>query len=111
MNPEPSIGKTLETQGGLILDPEKRKVTLKGRPIALTSFEFKLLKILMEHPGRVFSREELLNHLYPDGEAVIDRVIDVHIGKIRQKIEPDISKPRYLLTVRGMGYQLAEPDR
>ncbi|MFN3476553.1 MAG: helix-turn-helix domain-containing protein [Candidatus Methylomirabilales bacterium] len=64
---------------------------------------------LMAAPGRVFTREELLNHLYPSGEAVIDRVIDVHIGKLRQKIEEDPSKPRYILTVRGVGYQFADP--
>jgi len=110
VSPDSSQGKGLRSQGGLALDPEKRKVTLKGRPISLTSFEFKLLQVLMESPGRVFLREELLNHLYPQGEAVIDRVIDVHIGKLRQKIEPDLSNPRYLLTVRGVGYQLAEWD-
>lgn len=64
----------------------------------------------MAAPGRVFTREELLNRLYPGGEAVIDRVIDVHIGKIRQKIEDDASRPKYILTVRGLGYRFAEGD-
>jgi DNA-binding response OmpR family regulator len=53
----------------------------------------------MAAPGRIFSREELLTCLYSSGEAVIDRVIDVHIGKLRQKIQDDVSSPRYILTV------------
>ena len=92
----------------LVLDLEKRKVSIKGRSISLTAHEYNLLKSLMTRPGRVFTREELLERLYPDGEAVVDRVIDVHIGKLRQKIEEDSSQPRYILTVRGIGYQFAE---
>jgi len=61
----------------------------------------------MAWPGRVLSRDELLQFLYPGGEAVIDRIIDVHIGKLRQKIEPDSSTPFFILTVRGMGYRFA----
>lgn len=110
VRPEPSRAKGQLSHGELTLDLEKRKVTLSGRPISLTIFEYNLLQVLMTSPGRVFSREELLDRLYPHGEAVIDRVIDVHIGKLRQKIEVDLSKPRYILTVRGMGYQLAEGD-
>jgi DNA-binding response OmpR family regulator len=110
VRPEPSKTKGLFSDRGLVLDLEKRKVTLSGRPISLTIIEFKLLQALMASPGRVFSREELLDRLYPHGEAVIDRVIDVHIGKLRQKIEADPSKPGYILTVRGMGYQFAEGD-
>ena len=82
--------------------------SLKGRPLQLTPHEYKLLQALMASPGRVFTRNELLDHLYPSGEAVIDRVIDVHIGKLRQKIEEDSSNPQYIQTVRGIGYQFAE---
>ncbi len=78
--------------GGLVLDPEKHRVARNGRPITLTSSEFKILHALMSSPGKAFSREELLNHCYRHGEVVIDRVIDVHIGKLRQKIEDDPSK-------------------
>ena len=94
--------------GGLALDPAKRRVTLNDQPVSLTLSEYKLLETLMAAPGRVFTREELLNRLYPSGEAVIDRVIDVHIGKLRQKIEKHPSMPRYILTVRGVGYQFVE---
>ena len=96
--------------GSLALDTEKRKVTLNGQPVSLTLSEYKLLQALMAAPGRVFPREELLNCLYPSGETVIDRVVDVHIAKLRQKIEDNPSKPRYILTVRGVGYQFAEKD-
>ncbi len=93
----------------LTLDLEKHKVTLEGRPVLLTPHEFRLLQTLMAAPGRVFAREELLDQLYPRNEAtVIERVVDVHIGKLRQKIEKDPSNPRYILTVRGIGYQFAE---
>lgn len=94
--------------GALTLNHEKRRVTLKGQPVSLTLSEYKLLETLMAAPGRVFTREELLNSLYPTGESVIDRVIDVHIGKLRQKIEDDAARPRYIQTVRGLGYRLTE---
>jgi DNA-binding response OmpR family regulator len=100
--------ESILSQGDLVLDLEKRKVTLNDRPVQLTPHEYKLLWALMAKPGRVFTRDELLEHLYPGGEAVIDRVIDVHIGKLRQKIEADPSNPRYIQTVRGVGYQFEE---
>ncbi|MGB7066104.1 MAG: response regulator transcription factor [Syntrophobacteria bacterium] len=103
-----TIEKNILSHGDLVLDPEKRKVSLKDRPLQLTPHEYKLLWALMASPGRVFTRDELLDHLYPSGEAVIDRVIDVHIGKLRQKIEEDSSNPQYIQTVRGLGYQFAE---
>jgi DNA-binding response OmpR family regulator len=93
---------------GLELDPEKRRVTRDGRTVSLTSSEFKILHALMASPGRAFSRDELLQHCYPGGEAVIDRVIDVHVGKLRQKIEDDPAHPNYIQTVRGHGYRLSD---
>lgn len=95
---------------GLELDMEKHKVALNGRPVSLTSSEYKILKALMISPGKAFSREELLNQCYRHGEEVIDRVIDVHIGKLRQKIENDPAQPRFILTVRGHGYRFSEDD-
>ena len=69
----------------------------------------------MASPGRTFTRDELLDRLYPRGEAVvIERVVDVHIGKLRQKIEPDPATPRYILTARGVGYRFTDkpqPDQ
>ena len=101
--------KNLIRHGTLLLDLDKKQLTLNGKEVMLTPHEYSLLKKLMQKPGRVFSREELLDSLYPKGEAlVIDRVVDVHIGKLRQKIEPDLSKPIYILTVRGMGYRFSD---
>ncbi len=94
---------------GLILDPEKQKVTVDGRPVLLTPSEYRLLHALMSAPGRVFSRQQLLNHLQDRGQVVVERVVDVHVGKLRRKIEADATSPRYVLTVRGMGYRFAEP--
>lgn len=102
-------GETLAS-GELTLDLQGHRLSLNGRPISLTPSEFKLLRLLMSAPGRLYSREQLLHALYPQGEEVVDRVIDVHIGKLRQKIETDPANPRRILTVRGFGYQFAEND-
>lgn len=106
--PETTKPKRMMSYRGLALDAEKRRVTLNGQTVPLTLFEYTLLQALMNAPGRVFSRQELLNHLYPSGEAVVDRVIDVHIGKLRQKIEDNPARPKYVMTVRGLGYCFAE---
>ena len=90
------------------MDTDKHSVALMGRPVSLTPSEFTLLRALITAPGRVLSRQELLDHLYPGRDAVIDRVVDVHIGKLRQKIEKDIAQPHYILTVRGVGYRFAD---
>lgn len=96
---------------GLELDSVKHTVTLNGRPLTLTQFEYKLLQALMNSPGKAITREELLDFCYQDGIDVIDRVIDVHIGKLRQKIEHDPSRPHYILTVRGYGYRFNDDSK
>ena len=108
---EPTGDKNLLRHGDLVLDRERRRVSLSGHPINLTPHEYKLLQALMAAPGKIFTRDELVEHIYPQGEAVvIDRVVDVHIGKLRQKIEKDPSHPRYILTARGVGYQFSETE-
>jgi DNA-binding response OmpR family regulator len=94
--------------GGVTINPLKRTVRRAGRQVLLTAAEFRLLHALMEAPGRTFSRDELLERLYGNGEAVVDRVIDVHIGNLRQKIEETPAQPRLILTVRGFGYRFAD---
>jgi len=97
------------THATLRLDLKKRRVSVKGRSVDLTPHEYRLLETLMTSPGRIYTRDELLDRLYPMGEAmVIDRVVDVHIGKLRQKIEPNPPDPQYILTVRGVGYRFAD---
>ena len=101
--------KKILSHGQVILDLENRRLNVKNHPVSLTPHEYNLLKALMNRPGRTFTRDELLNRLYPEGDTtVIDRVVDVHIGKLRQKIEPDPSDPTYILTVRGIGYQFSD---
>jgi DNA-binding response OmpR family regulator len=106
--PSPARGAAVLTHGPLRLDPARHKVTINDRTVALTPSEYKILHTLMSVPGRIFSREELLDRLHVHGEVVIDRVIDVHIGRLRQKIENDPAQPRYITTVRGVGYGMAE---
>ncbi|MGI8992277.1 MAG: response regulator transcription factor [Bryobacteraceae bacterium] len=105
---ESEAGEKLLSHNGLVLDPEKHRVSLDGHAVSLTPFEYRLLHALMAAPGRIFLREELLRYLYPAGEAVVDRVIDVHIGNLRQKIEKDHASPQYVLTARGLGYQFTD---
>jgi DNA-binding response OmpR family regulator len=108
--PRPDHGRqAILSHSDVQLDLEKRQLRVAGRPVAITPHEYALLETLMSAPGRVLNRDELLSRLYPQGETVvIDRVVDVHIGKLRQKIEMDPSAPRYILTVRGVGYKFAE---
>jgi DNA-binding response OmpR family regulator len=97
------------TCGDLSLDTVKRRVSRGGRVLNLTPHEYALLQRLMAAPGRVFSRDELIQSLYPRGEThVVDRVVDVHIGKLRQKIETDPTAPYFIITVRGMGYRFRD---
>lgn len=105
----PIKDKSILSYKDLVLNLEKRTLRLKDRLVQLTPHEYALLQALMMSPGRVFTRDELLHHLYPAGEAiVVDRVIDVHIGKLRQKIEDNPSMPRYIMTARGIGYHFAD---
>lgn len=110
VRPEPLATEALHVYAGLVLDPARHRVTLDGRAVELTASEYKLLQALMAAPGRVFSRDELLGQLYDHGETVVDRVIDVHIGKLRQKLEKHPAKPRFIQTVRGFGYRFADPQ-
>ncbi len=90
---------------GLILDPAKREASLHGKPLPLSRKEFDLLLLLASHPGRVYKRNELLDRVWGEDAFVEDRTIDVHVRWLREKIEPEPSKPQYLLTLRGVGYK------
>ncbi|MBT8227858.1 MAG: response regulator transcription factor [Dactylosporangium sp.] len=91
--------------GDLEIQPEAGEIRLDGRPVAVTRTEFRLLCELAQHPGQVLSRQQLLKRVweYDFGD---ERLVDVHVGRLRQKIEEDSGKPRRLITVRGMGYKL-----
>ncbi len=91
--------------GDLEIVPEAGEVRLQGAPVALTRTEFRLLCELAEHPGLVLSRQQLLQRVW-EYEIGDERLVDVHVGRLRQKIEPDPRTPQRLITVRGMGYKL-----
>lgn len=97
--------------GPLRVDTTKRKVTFSGRTVAVTPSEYSLLTALMAAPGRVFSRRQLMRYLYPTGEDVVERVVDVHIGKLRQKISQDPVQGEFIQTIRGFGYSFTEGDK
>jgi two-component system alkaline phosphatase synthesis response regulator PhoP len=92
--------------GGLHLDPVTHEVTLQGRRIDLTAREFELLWLLMRHPNRVFTRDFLLEHLWGYDFYGSTRTVDMHVSRLREKIEDDPVLPTYIVTVRGVGYKL-----
>jgi DNA-binding response OmpR family regulator len=95
--------------GDLEIDLWAKQVRLAGRTVALTATEFRILAALARHPGRVFTREELIGRVFgPDYEG-LDRTVDVHITNLRRKLEPG-REPRYVLTAHGLGYRLAAAD-
>ena len=82
-----------------------------GVPIALTHVEFRLLETILAADGRVLSRDQLLDAVYGEDQAeILDRTIDVHIGRLRDKLGDDADRPRYVATVRGVGYRAARLD-
>jgi len=96
--------------GGLRLDLEQRQVWVEGKPVELSAMAFDLLAFLMRHPGRVFTRLELLEAVRGESYSGFERSIDSHIKRLRQKIEPDPHDPHYILTVFGVGYKLAKGE-
>jgi DNA-binding response OmpR family regulator len=93
---------------GLMVDLSRRQVWVSGEKVDLTATEFEILSLLAAHPGWVYSRQQIMQQLW-DGDFYGEtRSADVHIQRIRKKIEPDPKNPRYLQTVRGMGYKFAE---
>ncbi len=90
--------------GELAIDPGRHEVTLRGDVVSLTVREFALLSSLASHPGLVFTRAQLLEQVWGD-EYYDDHVVDVHIANLRKKLEDDPAGPRYVETVRGVGYR------
>ena len=93
--------------GGLVLDPQRMTVTLEGKPIEVTAYEFSILRALAQRPGKVLSREQLLDLAKGSADLSFDRSIDVHISRLRNKLGDDSRSPKILKTVRGVGYLLA----
>jgi len=98
--------QALLSAGNLTLDVQSCTATLEGRELALTSYEFALLRALAEHAGRVLSRERLLDLAKGGADEVFDRSIDVRISRLRHKLGDDSRQPKLLKTIRGSGYML-----
>jgi DNA-binding response OmpR family regulator len=92
----------------LALDVPRMRLTRAGEPIEVTATEFQLLAAMARQPGRVFTRSQLLDAIHGVAFEAYERAIDAHVKNIRRKLEPEPRAPRYLLTVHGVGYRLAE---
>jgi two-component system, OmpR family, alkaline phosphatase synthesis response regulator PhoP len=107
VDPDESQGALLR-RGDLIIDGTRMTVTRQGETIDLTPTEFQLVAALARRPGRVFTRAQLLDAVRGEEVEAFDRAIDAHIKNIRRKLEVDSRRPRYILTVYGVGYKFSE---
>lgn len=97
--------------GALVVDRDRRRVTVDGAPVELTRIELELLVALLDADGRVLTRDQLLDAVHGRGEAfVLDRTVDAHIKRLRAKLSDDPDAPRFVATVRGVGYRAVEAD-
>lgn len=94
--------------GDVILDKSRHQVTVNGAPVELRPREFALLEILLANKGRVLDRRTILERVWGEDEYIDQGTVDVHIRRLREKVEPAPDKPQYVLTVRGIGYKFAE---
>jgi DNA-binding response OmpR family regulator len=107
MGGEPAEDEAIES-GELTIDFDRRMVTLRELEIKVTYVEFEILGALARSPGRVLTRETLLEHVWGDSEYRDPRTVDVHIRHLREKLEQDPKQPEFLFTVRGVGYRFKE---
>jgi DNA-binding response OmpR family regulator len=107
MTGQPAEEGTID-HGDLVIDFERRMVTLREEEVKVTYVEFEILGALARSPGRVLSRETLLEHVWGDSEYRDPRTVDVHIRHLREKLESDPKDPEFLFTVRGVGYRFRE---
>jgi DNA-binding response OmpR family regulator len=105
-----ALGGRIIRADELLIDLERRRVSRSGKRIALTPTEFEILRLLAEKPGRVFSRRDLLERVrdYDAAIAGDEKTINVHVSHLRDKVEEDPSNPRFVMTVRGVGYAFAD---
>ena len=94
--------------GDLVIDPEKRKLSIKNQTVDLTAKEFDLLLYFAQHPGKVYTRAQLLDHVWGYGHDGYEHTVNSHINRLRAKIEEDPAQPRYIKTVWGVGYNFAD---
>ena len=96
--------------GKLVIDPDRCEVRVDGRPAELTAREYELLKTLAENKGRVLSRERLYESVWGETAFGFDNTVMVHIRHLREKIEEDPNDPKYIITLKGLGYKVVDPD-
>jgi DNA-binding response OmpR family regulator len=107
MTVEPPQEEAIEN-GAISIDPARRMVTLDGSEVGVTYVEFEILTALARSPGRVLSRETLLEQVWGDSDYRDPRTVDVHIRHLREKLESNAKEPEFLFTVRGVGYRFRE---
>lgn len=105
LNSVPTDLQSLIKIEDLIIDQQKRKITVGGSRVELTPKEYDLLQLLVSHPGKSYSREDLLNIIWGYEFTGYEHTVNSHINRLRSKIEPDFSKPKYILTTWGVGYR------
>ncbi len=105
-----ALGGRIIRADELLIDLERRRVSRAGKKISLTPTEFEILRLLAEKPGRVFSRRDLLERVRDYDAAILgdEKTINVHVSHLRDKVEEDPSNPRFVMTVRGVGYAFAD---
>jgi DNA-binding response OmpR family regulator len=104
---EAPLGRALSfDDGALRIDTVRHEVRVGGEVVPTTTTEFKLLLALAQYPGRVYTRFELVNRVQGHDFAGYERTVDAHVKNLRRKLEPDAAAPRYIQTVRGIGYRL-----
>ena len=107
-------GPSLEpviTIGGLVVDLEKRLVTVEGKEVNLTPHQFDILRVLARDPGKLVTHRSLLREVWGPGYGSESNLLHVHVSQLRRRIEPDPARPRYLITAPGAGYRLVDPSR
>ena len=108
-NPTAQTAGAVRRFGALSIDPQSREVHLDGAPVELTRTEFDILEALSARPRLAFTRAQLIAQVWGDGWVGDEHLVDIHIGHIRRKLGEDPNAPRYILTVRGVGYRMGTP--
>jgi DNA-binding response OmpR family regulator len=106
----PPVAGAAHTVGELEIDAARFEVRVGDRPVVLTAKEFGILEVLAAEPGRVFTRAQIIDRAFGFDHYVLERTVDAHVMNLRRKIEQDPAQPRYVQTVYGRGYRLAETD-
>ena len=106
----PEADEDTVVNGGLVLDRKQKNVVVEGQEVKLTATEYKIMKLLMEHAGRVFPAEQIYENVWgEEATFAVENTVMVHIRHLREKIEDDPAAPRYIITMKGLGYKLVDP--